>query len=525
MRGMTEAFVLGLLFVAWVFFFGFSCSLITRIFKQPEYRYQNLHALEYPAATSDLSTRTFSTPALPMRLASAWEIEDVLKLTHGALASAYTMVYPLVERPTDKDSAFTYTNALNDAQTQFYCPKRGETLEAWMTRTKQTANADITAQYNANKKFNINSEHSDVCRASRPAPMVLAHVAARTFTLFSEQNSTIMLMYAAIVNAIFLSVIIIDRWRGFMYATAGSISAKMKYASWFAILFFVLSLLALVPLLADYVYRNDGVVLTETSSTSGNRAVGSYVLGIWTILFSFVYVYIMPAMNVVLHDSAQEIEAGNTKSMQEVDKSLLRNFFRRHPLTALAYWNLLLTPCLVMVVITSNAYGIDTNLQFIMYCTVAIGVLDVLHARVNLITRMIQRINVQQKTVATEANTIHEDHINVYFEIFVYVVFLVMKLVIAMPVIVKMQQANMDVFGLGVVVVAFIGPLTLHSVEFMFVCCHRSTLTTYSKTTNPDAEDKSYKYQYGLFEVCLGMQLFFSIVMFACACLTRRISA
>ena len=41
---------------------------------KPERIYQSLHALEYPKAALDLSIISFSTPALPSRLASAWEI-------------------------------------------------------------------------------------------------------------------------------------------------------------------------------------------------------------------------------------------------------------------------------------------------------------------------------------------------------------------------------------------------------------------------------------------------------------------
>jgi hypothetical protein len=525
-RGHWEIVILIILSITGIFFWGFSFSLITRIGKQPEYTYHSLHAIEHPAVTFDLSARSFATPVLPMRLASAWEIQDTLKLPIGALASAYAMVYPLVERATDMGGAFQYKNAILASQTQVYCPTRGETLAAWQLRTGQTESKDIQVLYDTNNKFNVNSEHADVCRESRAAPMVLAHVAAKTFTLFSEQNSTIVLMYAAIVNAIFLSMIVIDRWRGYIFARQLNYATKMIWASWFAILFFVCSLLLLVPLLADYVNRNDGVVLTDTTQ-GGNRAVGSYVLGIWTIIFSFIYVYIMPAMNVVLRgvEEHEEEKAGMVQIMEDIDKELLSAFCRRHPMTALAYWNLLLSPCLVMVVLTSNAYGVDVYMQFIMLGTVAIGVLDVLHARVNMITRLVQRINRYQKKDGDST----VGHINDYFDVFVFIVFLCMKVVIAAPVIVKMQQANMDGWGLAVVALAFTNQLILSLIELVGAKIRGNERTPHdytqidSKQLDP-GQDRGEN-RLALFDLCLVIQTIGALVMFGFTCLTRRISA
>jgi hypothetical protein len=179
-----------------------------------------------------------------------------------------------------------------------------------------------------------------------------------------------------------------------------------------------------------------------------------------------------------------------------------------------------------MVVLTSNAYGVDVYMQFIMLGTVAIGVLDVLHARVNMITRLVQRINRYQKD---ETGDITVGHINDYFDVFVFTVFLCMKVVIAAPVIVKMQQANMDGWGLAVVALAFTNQLILSFIELVWAKIHGNK--NYHEYTGINAERgaiehaKGGEYELGLFDLCLVIQTIGALAMFGFTCLTRRISA
>jgi hypothetical protein len=123
----------------------------------------------------------------------------------------------------------------------------------------------------------------------------------------------------------------------------------------------------------------------------------------------------------------------------------------------------------------------------------------------------------------------HKDHINMHFDLFVFVVFLCMKLVIAVPVIVKMQQANIDGFGMAVVVLAFINQLILHVIELVWAKIRGKELlkgAVYSKVPDGHIEHaKSTEYHVGLFDVCLGVHTMISSAMFVFACVTRRISA
>jgi hypothetical protein len=178
-----------------------------------------------------------------------------------------------------------------------------------------------------------------------------------------------------------------------------------------------------------------------------------------------------------------------------------------------------------MVVLTSNAYGVDVYMQFIMLGTVAIGVLDVLHARVNMITRLVQRINRYQKKDGDST----VGHINDYFDVFVFIVFLCMKVVIAAPVIVKMQQANMDGWGLAVVALAFTNQLILSLIELVGAKIRGNERTPHdytqidSKQLDP-GQDRGEN-RLALFDLCLVIQTIGALVMFGFTCLTRRISA
>jgi hypothetical protein len=59
--------------------------------------YQNLHALEYPTTALDLSMISFSTPALPSRMTSPWEIQSTLKIPNNTLTDVQTLIYPMME--------------------------------------------------------------------------------------------------------------------------------------------------------------------------------------------------------------------------------------------------------------------------------------------------------------------------------------------------------------------------------------------------------------------------------------------
>jgi len=512
----------------WLLFFVSSFLLASyQSLKWHDYGYHSLHALEYPTATADLAARTFKTPALPMRLASAWEIQDALALPKDSLASGNAMLYPLIERKEAMEGAFNYNNALVDKQMQAYCPLRGETQAQWQTRTQQNAVATATIKdlFTLNQQFEINHEHAVMCRAQRPASMTLAHIADKTFTLFAAQNSFIALMYAVTVSVMFLWAILVARIKSYcMQKYQNDPAQKMFFSSMFAILVFVLSWLSVVPLLMDYFSRTDSVQLPAAAENKGDiplntRAVGSYVLGMWTILFTFIYIYIMPALDVTFTSptDAESLTTNKNAAIQN-DENMIQSFVRRHALTTLAYWNLMQTPCLVMAVLASqNAYGIDAYTQLIMYGAVAIGVLDVLHARVNLIARLTRLLNTY------EGREGKDSHINLYVEVVIYVAFLAVKLAIAAPIFVKLAQTNTNVGGSAVVGVALMIQTMQVTIEAGMSLCFRGIVKP-ADGGGPGLWHSDDRQKGGLFDVCLVLQTLMSTALCLGAFANQRLS-
>ena len=476
-----------------VLFYVLSCALVSMKWnKRQERVYQNLHALEYPSTAHDLSILSFSAPAMPSRLASTWEVRDAFKLPAGVMADASSMMYPMMERTLGMaellqarertnnvscvacaaQTAFNFNNILAEDQTQHYCPKRGETQAAWATRTGQTNSNDIEATFKSYATFHYNNEHSQLCRASRSPSMVLAHVAASTFTLFSSQNSAILLLYTATVNAMFGCAIFLYRWHGSRLSQSNS-EQKFEVHGLFSFLFFVSALLLLIPAFTDYYERNDG--LPEV----GNRAVGSYVLGVWTVIFAFVYIKFLP-MLIPPRVENKDIEGGDIKKTQipgeapangqggsdyipgsnpergqlvfavEVPKSVpinvngneevVKHFISRQPMISFAYWNLAQVPCLVMIALTETPYGVDANTQLIIFGALAVCLLDVVHARVIVI------LAVLRKTAGLDSN---------YLRWFVTIVFLFLNWCIAIPVLSTLNQANLSTTTIFIVLMLF----------------------------------------------------------------------
>jgi hypothetical protein len=458
--------------------------------KRQERVYQNLHALEYPSTAHDLSILSFSAPAMPSRLASTWEVRDAFKLPAGVMADASSMMYPMMERTLGMaellqarertnnvscvacaaQTAFNFNNILAEDQTQHYCPKRGETQAAWATRTGQTNSNDIEATFKSYATFHYNNEHSQLCRASRSPSMVLAHVAASTFTLFSSQNSAILLLYTATVNAMFGCAIFLYRWHGSRLSQSNS-EQKFEVHGLFSFLFFVSALLLLIPAFTDYYERNDG--LPEV----GNRAVGSYVLGVWTVIFAFVYIKFLP---MLIPPRAENVEDSNNNKLTKMEKAdpppqndsyppgfgpgqngqlvfavevpnsvpitvnrnekVVKHFISRQPMISFAYWNLAQVPCLVMIALTETPYGVDANTQLIIFGALAVCLLDVVHARVIVI------LDVLRNTAGLDSN---------YLRWFVTIVFLFLNWCIAIPVLSTLNQANLSTTTIFIVLMLF----------------------------------------------------------------------
>ncbi len=496
----------------------------------------NLHALEYPTMTSDLSLVSFRTPGLPSRLSSVWEIQRSLKLPTKTLGTVYDMIYPMIEGTIgmrqllqenrappclacDGQDLFRYDNALVEKQTRHYCPRRSEKLPEWLARTKQSETNTIKEEFDKYNKFNFNSEHSQLCRANRSPAMALAHVASNTFTLFSMQSSVIILMYIATVNILFMSSITIYLWYGHKIFNTPDQADKLKVHGQFAVLFFVVMILALIPVFADYFRRGEDT----TKSTDDTKAIGSYVLGLWTIMYAFVYIKIIPPLlpastsswfgtkkiaaqadatetdptiNVAAtqgqHNNAKATQAqhdalvvyapkekGNGRlvpRIEDVDVELATNlsgefkngyntsealptpddvvqhFYVQQPVICFSYWNLVQAPCVVMAVLTQNKYGIDLYMQFVFFGTIAVCLLDVLQTRVMVLLGVIRKIKCIPKRL----------------DYFTWVVFLFLKCIIAVPVLLKLQQTNIEFLPVATIALMFYTQTLQNIILLMF---------------------------------------------------------
>jgi hypothetical protein len=206
----------------------------------------------------------------------------------------------------------------------------------------------------------------------------------------------------------------------------------------FMILIFVVCLLPIlstIPLMIDYFQRHDEES-DEHTKLYGSRAFGSYILGLWTLLFSLVYIYILPAFNVIFRtetgittvENGAALVAKDTAARVETDKNVLHCLARHKPIISFAYWNFLQTPCLVMVLLAANTYGIDGYMQFIIFGTIAIGAIDIVHARLT--------------TILSVKHKLHGNS-GMHALVLVFFVFGLLKLLVAVAVFVKLVQLHL----------------------------------------------------------------------------------
>jgi hypothetical protein len=424
--------------------------------------------MEYPLVP-DLSVVGFKTPALPARLASTWEVLHMLKITDPNAKAAY-MIYPTIETTTSMKNWLSYralpsnstctacniqdhfkiSNAFVQKQTQYYCPQRSEDVVMWETRTGQSKATDATyddSTYNRLHKFNNTNEHPETCRASRIPSMFLAHIATNIYTLFSSHNSVILLLYTATVNALFSGAIPLYTWYTYRVGDASLDDVKKRELhGMFSVLFCILIPLSVTPIIIDYYRRNDQVTVDKTEE-QGNRAIGSYILGAWTLLFSFVYIAIFPSLRVkwLSWMTEQDVESAQLQDAPQKNSDLktanatpstpqhnaLDCLATNQPLITFAYWNLLQTPCLVMIVLITNSYGIDLYMQFVIFGSLAIGLLDVVNARVTMIIRIVYKLK-------------PDDNSQFMVRVLVAVAFLWQHLVIAVAVYMKLGHMNVS---------------------------------------------------------------------------------
>lgn len=429
----------------------------------PEHTYRTLHAMQFPQVV-DLSIVAFLTPALPARLASTWEIQDMLGMNKNRYVTASSLIYPTIDKTDLMDQyllsrhgfvpgvscpacsvqdSFEVKNTLLFDQTQYYCPASTESEDMWLSRTRQNKTESISQKYKHYIHFKFNSEHATLCLANRVPTMVLAHVATNIYTLFASQNTVVLLLYIANLNALFACIILLYKWYGASVgdSTFDQITTRNLHG-WFSVLFCLLPPLVAIPIAVDYFVRTDNLA----DSHSGNRAVGSYILGLWTIFFSFVYVSVLPAFSVKLKPIDDKIAKYDTTNAITLQKQGVMDTNHRHALEALAaqqpvitfaYWNLLQAPCFVMLALATQTYGIDIYMQFILFGTIATCVLDILHARIMIILR------VMHKLVGEKFDSMH------YF--FVFGTFLAMHVIVVLGIYAKISQEKMSDAAIAIV--------------------------------------------------------------------------
>lgn len=497
-----------------------------------EHTYRSLHAMQYPILSdyttlNELSGVSFLTPALPARLASKWEIQNMLGVPKNRLARTDNMIYPTIDQ-TDwmKDmlslrngntqntqalaqSLFDVKSALMDNQTQNYCPRSHEDERTWLTRTHQQNTTDMTEKYKHYMHYKFNTEHATLCLSNRIAPMVLAHVANQIYSMFASQNTVVLMLYIANTNALFGFIIALYKWYG---ASVGNKSfseiTSRHLHGWFSVLFCLLPPLLAIPLVTDYFERKD-----DNGITSDNRAVGSYILGMWTLLFSFLYVSVLPAFSVVLERttvSTKQVDPPVIEGTKNPDAALnrkhentLESLAAQRPVIAFAYWNLLQAPCFVMLALATQAYGIDTYMQFVVFGTIASCVLDVLHARVMIILRVMENLDPKQH------HTMHSW--------WAFGVFLVMHVLVVLGIYAKISQQNMDAAGVALVILVLSTQVCQNFVFLAF-----QTMTKWS-CFNPHEEHMPYEAK--LFNVGLLWHVVITLSAFVCALVANGTSS
>lgn len=512
--------IFGLLIIFLLLFYAFSL-VVTFNFNTKwlsENIYQNLHALDYATTTSDLSLRSFRTPALPMRLASTWEIQNSLNMPINPLASTYNLIYPMMEKTQDinrllsekttgpgktncvaceAQNVFKFTNVLQESQKQQYCPKRGEKESEWLSRTGYTKQTD-----DQNSKFNFNSEHAEFCRKTRLPSMALAHVAINTFTLFSSQNTVILLLYIATVNIVFsFSMAIYKAW-GMHLQNDLTLHKKLQIGSYYSGLFLVMTFISLIPAIIDFARRGDGKL-------PDNRSLGSLVVGLWTVIFSFVYVYVIPRMNVRLSNSPSSTAENAIPERTEKDPLIIKYFVSHQPMISLAYWNFMQAPLVVLAVITRSSYGIDVYMQFIVFGAIAIGVMDIIHARMNMIMGLTRRIKSNMEENGNQKSSDDWLAMATYNDFFVNCFFFAMNLVISIPIFLKLVEANVPLFGY--VAVGFV--LYSHLIQNALVLLSRYTRRC-CKMEKSDKKGAYEKTTNWAFEWSLIWQMLVSLIAF-----------
>ena len=518
-----------------------------------EHTFRSLHALEYPATSSQLSLLSFRTPGLPTRLASTWEIQNELKITPDALASVYDMLYPTMQHTIGMQhqlrehtpapctacgaqSIFDFKNVLIERQTQHYCPLRGETMADWLTRTRQPNSTDIETRFNEYNKFNFNVEHAQLCRANRSPVMALAHVATHTFSLFSLQSNVILSMYLSTVHVLFMSSICIYLWYGHVVFNTKSTPDKIALHGKFSLVFFVTVLLSIIPVFADYFHREDRMIDTTNDATSkpiyGTKAVGSYVLGLWTIMYAFVYIKIIPPLIPAKKEdetkpgsstpkanqnedgasdpnqksspdtSLDNAERGqdsvadgnkpiNGKTVVATPSEVVRHFDAQQRVICFAYWNLAQAPCIVMIVLTQHRYGVDMDSQFAIFGAIAVGLLDVLQTRVAVILGVLRKINYDGNR----------------FDTLAWGVFLFVKCIIAIPVLLNLHDANISGVSMAAIAIVF-ATQTFQNFVLLVMSRFRDSSTI----------DLQVDTHIRLFYVSLGLHVAVSLAVFIMAC-------
>ncbi len=201
----------------------------------------------------------------------------------------------------------------------------------------------------------------------------------------------------------------------------------------------MLPILSTIPLMIDYFQRNDEQS-DDNTKLYGSRAFGSYILGLWTLLFSLVYIYILPAFNVIFKTENVSTTLENAAAPGATDKIVLECLTRHKPIISFAYWNFLQTPCLVMVLLAANTYGIDGYMQFIIFGTIAIGALDIVHVRLTTILSVKHKLHGNSGMCAL---------------VVVFCVFGLLKLLVAVAVVVKLVQLHLTGGAVFAVVILF----------------------------------------------------------------------
>jgi hypothetical protein len=153
-----------------------------------------------------------------------------------------------------------------------------------------------------------------------------------------------------------------------------------------------------------------------------------------------------------------------------------------------------------MLALATQTYGIDIYMQFILFGTIATCVLDIVHARIMIILRVMHELEKDKF-----------DRMQYYF---VFLTFLVMHVMVVLGIYAKISQENMSGLAVAVVILILSTQVAQNSVFLL--------IQTWHKWKYPEPEEEHKPYESWLFNIGLLWHIIVTAVVFSLAMEANR---